>query len=620
MRGSSQAAWWPRRRPREALRWSALFGRAVTSRHGSRIPVLLLAAAIVACPAIAGAATGSPEDGAVLDAEIAPDTVIGAGPSGPTNVASPSFTFSSPQGASRFWCRLDAAPFEPCTSPLAYEALADGPHTFRARAGDAAGGIDPTPAARAFVIDTEAPEASVESGTTGPTNDPRPEFAFSASDETATIECSIDTGAPAFSPCSGDGVDRPSEELDDGAYTFRVQATDPAGNVGGASRPFAVDTVAPDLSIDSGPTGPTDDPRPVFEFSSPDEEATFACSIDTGTAGYRPCSGETSDQPEADLETGIYTFRVRATDAAGNVTMALGEFEVRAAEPVAGASAKRGRPAPKPVPAWYMTARSRHDLKRMARNNACAFARRQPNRTRVLLFDYGKSEKHGGSWGTQLRTGPHFSNRDVFNSLKAAARIYRSSGPCYERGSVRITYGNTNNIPKKMTNRQIRKAGRRQALISKRLGKYQRRKGRAYRFQGIAVAGDIEPQWMRAKRTRALVDGASRRGRGGLYFNYGAASECPPESKRCSNGWDYRDLAEVSFGGVRRGLPEVYRRVHAKQWTRVRRSWNRRHRKRFCFYGATATPGFPVSIRGSWRKLAAKNKCVKKELVNIRES
>jgi Bacterial Ig-like domain len=620
MRGASQAPAGARRSLREALRLGTLFGRAVTSRHGSRIPVLLLAAAIAACPAIAAAATESPEDGGVLDAGTAPDTVIDVGPSGPTNVASPSFNFSSPQGASRFWCRLDAAPFEPCASPRAYEALADGTHTFRARAGGATGEVDPTPAARTFVIDTEAPAVSVDSGPTRPTSDPRPAFAFSSPDETATFDCSIDTGTPAFRPCSGDGVDQPAEKLEDDSYTFRVQATDPAGNATVATRPFTIDTTAPTVAIDSGPSGPTDDPRPVFEFSSPEEDVTFACSIDTGKPGFRPCSGDGVDQPAEELDGGFYTFRVQATDEAGNTTTAIGEFKVRQAEPVADASAKRGRSAPKPLPAWYMTARSRHDLERMARNNACAFARRQPNRTRVLLFDFGKPERRKRHWGTELRTGPHFTNLEVLNAMKAGSRIYRSDGPCYERGSVRITFGNTNNLPERFSRREARTAGRKHALMSKRLGKYQRRKGRAYRFQGFAVAGDLEPQWSRPKRTKALVDGATRRGRGGLYFNYGAASECPPESKRCSNGWDYKDLARVSFGGVRRALPEVYRRVHAKQWTRVRRTWNRHHRKRFCFFGATATPGFPVSIRGSWRKLAAKNKCVKKELVNIRDS
>jgi len=60
--------------------------------------------------------------------------------------------------------------------------------------------------------------------------------------------------------------------------------------------------------------------------------------------------------------------------------------------------------------------------------------------------------------------------------------------------------------------------------------------------------------------------------------------------------------------------------VHVKQWTNVRRRWNNQHRHRhFCFYGTTATPGFPLSNREGWARLAANNRCVQDELVNIRE-
>jgi hypothetical protein len=183
---------------------------------------------------------------------------------------------------------------------------------------------------------------------------------------------------------------------------------------------------------------------------------------------------------------------------------------------------------------------------------------------------------------------------------------------------VRITYGNTNNVPGWMRPHTVREAGRRQAKMSKRLSRYERQHG--YGHEGVAVAGDIEPQWSRPKKSKALVSGATRNRKGGLFFNYGAASECPPEGKSCANHWDYRDLQKVSFGGIKRALPEIYRPVHVTQWSKVRRRWNLTHHHRnFCFYGATATRGFPVSIRQSWKKLRQKNGCVKRELVNIQE-
>jgi hypothetical protein len=174
-------------------------------------------------------------------------------------------------------------------------------------------------------------------------------------------------------------------------------------------------------------------------------------------------------------------------------------------------------------------------------------------------------------------------------------------------------------MPNWMSRRNIRKAGRHQSRMSDRLHTYQRRQGRQYRHQGVAVASDIEPQWNKPKATKALVSGAIFHRRGGLFFNYGAASHCPPEGSACANKWSLRNLGQVSYGGIKRSLPEVYRRVHAKQWTRVRKRWDNQHHYRYCFSGTTATPGFPLSSREGWAKLRTNNRCVRNELVNIRE-
>jgi len=567
--------------------------------------------------AIALAADEPPAGDQAVSGDVVPDTVIDAGPSGPTNSASVTFTFSSPQTSASFACRLDDAHFAPCSSPQALAGLADGPHTFYVRARDPAGGVDLTPASRAFVVDTKAPAVTIDLGPSGSTNDPRPAFGFSSADAATTFACSLASGTATFEPCSGVGTDQPAEDLADGTYTFSVTATDTAGNATTATRDFVVDTQAPRVSIDSGPTGEGVNARPTFGFSSTDDSATFECSIDTGAPSFGPCTADGTDQPASDLKDGSYTFRVRATDAAGNSATATREFAVAAAK--GDAAAKRGhRHAVKPVPAWYMTARGAKDLRRQARSNACAFARRQTNQTRLLLMDFGKSERRNHNWGAQLRTGPHFANQTILDALKAAAHSYRNHKRCYSRGSVRITYGNTNNSPGWMRGRTLREAGRRQAKMSKRLQRYQRRQG--YGHEGVAVAGDIEPQWSPPKRSKLLVSGATRSAKGGLFYNYGAASECPPEGKRCANHWDYRDLAKVSFGGIKRALPEIYRPVHVKQWSKVRRRWDHRHKKgRFCFAGATATRGFPLSIRQSWKRLRQKNDCVKRELINIQE-
>ena len=91
---------------------------------------------------------------------VAPDTTIDSGPSGVTSDSTPTFGFSSDDLEPNYQCRFDGAPFTPCTSPLTprRSPLSDGPHTFEVRAVDSAGSPDPSPAGRAFTVDTAAPE------------------------------------------------------------------------------------------------------------------------------------------------------------------------------------------------------------------------------------------------------------------------------------------------------------------------------------------------------------------------------------------------------------------------------------------------------------------------------
>lgn len=56
------------------------------------------------------------------------------------------FSFSASEPAS-FTCSLDGSGYGPCASPAHYSDLSPGWHTFAVRATDAAGNVDPSPAA-----------------------------------------------------------------------------------------------------------------------------------------------------------------------------------------------------------------------------------------------------------------------------------------------------------------------------------------------------------------------------------------------------------------------------------------------------------------------------------------
>jgi hypothetical protein len=123
--------------------------------------------------------------------------------------------------------------------------------------------------------------------------------------------------------------------------TFWAQATDVANNTSlcsSTSTTYVEDSIAPAVSVDSGPTGTTTETSPTFTFSATDANGpiTFQCSIDTGAPSFGACSGPgDSDTPSTPLTEGSHVFRVQATDAAGNSAIATRSFAVEIPQPPA---------------------------------------------------------------------------------------------------------------------------------------------------------------------------------------------------------------------------------------------------------------------------------------------
>ena len=105
----------------------------------------------------AGNAEAAPQSYTWTVDTASPDTSITANPSDPSGSSSADFSFTSTEGGSSFECRVDGGSFAPCTSPASYTGLADGSHTFRVRATDAAGNTDASPAVFSWTIDATAP-------------------------------------------------------------------------------------------------------------------------------------------------------------------------------------------------------------------------------------------------------------------------------------------------------------------------------------------------------------------------------------------------------------------------------------------------------------------------------
>lgn len=169
-----------------------------------------------------------------------------------------------------------------------------------------------------YDVDTTAPDTTITSNPTNPSNSTAAAFGFTSSDggnPSTTFSCKLD--ATGFLPCAS-----PANYvgLAQGTHTFQVRASDGVGNVDAtpASFTWLVDSVAPETVINSTPQVRTNSSSATFGFAGNDSGgsgvASFQCSLDGG--GVVVCS---SPQVYVGLADGSHTFTVRANDSAGNI-------------------------------------------------------------------------------------------------------------------------------------------------------------------------------------------------------------------------------------------------------------------------------------------------------------
>jgi alpha-tubulin suppressor-like RCC1 family protein len=240
-----------------------------------------------------------------------PDTTIQSGPSRLTSSTSASFTFTCTESGCTFQCRLDGGSWSSCTSPKSYTGLWDGSHTFEVRGMDPAGNLDPTPASWSFTVDATPPDTTIQSGPSSPTSSTGASFTFSCSESGCIFQCRLDGGS--WSSCTSP---KSYTGLVDGSHTFEVRGIDPAGNLDPtpAVWSFAVDTVPPNTTIQSGPSSPTSSTSINFAFTCSEAGCAYQCQLDSGL--WEPCG---SPKGYSGLSDGGHLFSVRALDQAGNL-------------------------------------------------------------------------------------------------------------------------------------------------------------------------------------------------------------------------------------------------------------------------------------------------------------
>jgi len=219
---------------------------------------------------------------------LSPDTTIASRPESPTDDARPTFTFSSNEPGSSFRCRFDAEAFGPCSGPGSSHTpsggLTDGQHTFAVQATDRAGNTDPTPATATFLVNTSAPETTIDAGPAGAVAETGPTFRYSA-DEPASFQCRVD--AATFAACPAGA--RTLSGLSEGEHLFAVRAIGNGGAIDPtpASRKFIVDVSAPSVPVVSGPVREEGVPGVKVRLVVRDGDASSPQTIRSGVGAIR---------------------------------------------------------------------------------------------------------------------------------------------------------------------------------------------------------------------------------------------------------------------------------------------------------------------------------------------
>ncbi|HEV2950775.1 MAG TPA: hypothetical protein VGZ51_01625, partial [Actinomycetota bacterium] len=273
-----------------------------------------------------------------------PVTTILSGPAPDgevTESTSATFTFASNVPNSTFWCWLDGTLYTDCSSPVSFDNLRRGAHTFAVLARDPDGIWELQWVDYEWTIGyATAPITIIESGPDVTTESSEATFTFSTTttDPDVFFMCSLNGSDPTEceSPITYTG-------LVPGELIFEVYATHPTfvDIDGEAVEPFyepvvatyewtIIDTIPPDTAITYGPKLTTGSPNAYFGFVTNEGEATIECSLDF--EGFGSCE---SPAVFEDLLPGEHVIHARAVDLAQNADPTPAEYRWTIVRPAA---------------------------------------------------------------------------------------------------------------------------------------------------------------------------------------------------------------------------------------------------------------------------------------------
>lgn len=274
--------------------------------------------------------------GSIYTDTTRPETSLTQGPAQGAMVCSlpVQFAFSgtddrTPSDAIRFRWRIDGGEWsaDSTTAQVAFDALADGPHTFEVAAVDRYGNVDDTPVVRSFAVDTTAPVISsigIEPAATtcvltwatdGPATT-QVEYMPASGEWTSTA---LDTNLVGSHSVILTGLQPVTE------YSFRLKSKDSCDRESVTDVVVfstLADTTPPDTAITLGPADGAALSTTSVEFAwtgsddvTPTSELTYSYRIDGQDWSD---FGAVLSTSFASLSEGQHAFEVKARDVAGN--------------------------------------------------------------------------------------------------------------------------------------------------------------------------------------------------------------------------------------------------------------------------------------------------------------
>jgi hypothetical protein len=202
------------------------------------------------------------------------------------------------------------------TAPLGGQP--DGDYVLEVTASDPAGNVA-TGVSKPYTYDTTKPIAPVVTGPAGPSQVRNPVFSWSG-EAGARAECSLQEKAGSAGAWTTCATPYAPSLAADGSWVLSVRLVDAAGNTSdpGQSGAYVFDTTPPATPVVTAPPSPGRDLAPSWSAST--EEGSHAdCRLSgPGQLGsWAPCTLPMTTSISGD---GTYTFEVRTTDVAGNVS------------------------------------------------------------------------------------------------------------------------------------------------------------------------------------------------------------------------------------------------------------------------------------------------------------